>query len=180
MSDETTSGFPVLRLAEESDAIKVLARGDDGIADMFAYQAGAADDQNVLGGGHSRCLVVQVEWRWLGKCCYGDTVLFSVDRVRFYLPITCQGARRQKWLCRRRREYMRWKVAPRQSANQRCQPRTPPRSTAPHDGGIAHPSTTTFFCPDRLELIRELLVLQHTCILLPSDRSIRCTCPSPL
>jgi hypothetical protein len=113
MSDETTSGFPVLRLAEESDAIKVLARGDDGIADMFAYQAGAADDQNVLGGGHSRCLVVQVEWRWLGKCCYGDTVLSSVDRVRFYLPITCRGARRQKWLCRRRRGYMRGKVAPR-------------------------------------------------------------------
>jgi hypothetical protein len=30
----------------------VLARGDDGVADVFAYQAGAADYEDVLGGGH--------------------------------------------------------------------------------------------------------------------------------
>lgn len=52
MPHENASGFTVLRLAEESNAIKVLARGDDGVADMFSYQAGTADYQNVFGGGH--------------------------------------------------------------------------------------------------------------------------------
>jgi hypothetical protein len=52
MSRETTDGVSVLELAEESDAIKVLARSNDGVADMFAYQAGTADYQNVFGGGH--------------------------------------------------------------------------------------------------------------------------------
>jgi len=36
MSHATTEVF-VLELAEESDAAEVLARGDDGVTDVFAY-----------------------------------------------------------------------------------------------------------------------------------------------
>jgi hypothetical protein len=61
MIHQTTSCIPGRKLAEESNAIKVLARGNYGVADMFAYQAGTADYQNIFGGGHGWCLVV--EWR---------------------------------------------------------------------------------------------------------------------
>lgn len=53
-------------------------------------------------------------------------------------------------------------MAPRHTANQRCQPRTPPRPAAPHDVGIVHNSTTCFFCPEHLGLTRVLLILLHT------------------
>ena len=41
-----------MKLAEEGDTGEVLARGHDGVADVLSYQAGAADYEDIFGGGH--------------------------------------------------------------------------------------------------------------------------------
>lgn len=53
--DEIGFGEDGVGGGEESDAVKVLSRGDDGIADVFAYQTGAADYEDVVRGRHGEC-----------------------------------------------------------------------------------------------------------------------------
>jgi hypothetical protein len=148
--DESGFGEDGVGWGEESDALEVLARGDDGVADVFAYQAGATDYEDVFGDGHvdgyrlmlaSRVLDGLMNRRAATQQLFQSIVWFCARS----LTVSVLHGRSAQLIVIVFDEHIwegRWHQ---DSANHRRQPRTPPQSADPLDGGIAHLTTTTWF-----------------------------------